>query len=409
MCSSDLPRNAVCRNLKGYKCTCNSGFEGETCSDVDECSINNLTCDADADCYDTPGGFQCSCRTGFSGTGQKCQKGQCQDSICAENKKCLSLNTFDCVCKAGFVDGFNDTCIDIDECLPHANTCHDQADCINSPGSYSCECQIGFHGNGTICVEGDCVDSDCQVNEQCINPRRSDCECQEGFYRDESEKCVDVDECESTNDCHHNAACSNTEGSYFCACETGFYGTGFSCLEGSCADPACPGNQTCISPTSTCHCSEGLIKIGKSCFDIDECSRGIHECPKRSNCINEFENYNCECFAGYDDKNCTNSEVMVCQVTDKGSECACRDGFEEQANGTCTDIDECSLGLHKCQKNLECINNSGDYACKPFCEKGFENTYEENCRDIDECALSIHTCTSEQECINTDGEFSCEE
>ena len=125
------------------------------------------------------------------------------------------------------------------------------------------------------------------------------------------------------------------------------------------------------------------------------------------NCHGGDPSYLCECFTGYDDIDCTNMEVMVCQVIGLNFKCACKDGFDEHANGTCTDIDECSLGIHKCQKNLECINNSGDYACKPFCEKGFENTYEENCRDIDECALSIHNCSSEQQCINTDGDFNC--
>ena len=59
----------------------------------------------------------------------------------------------------------------------------------------------------------------------------------------------------------------------------------------------------------------------------------------------------------------------------------------EKNGNDCFDIDECSLGIHKCQNNLECINGQGDYACKPFCEEGYENTYAENCRDVNECAL----------------------
>ena len=200
-----------------------------------------------------------------------------------------------------------------------------------------CECELGFYGNGRTCLEGDCIDSDCPANEQCISPRRSDCECTDGFHRDESGSCVDVDECEETNNCDQNAVCSNTVGTYDCECGTGFFGTGFSCLKGECLDSICPGNQTCESQTYSCGCSEGLKKIGNDCFDIDECS----------------------------------------------------------------------LGIHKCQNNLECINGQGDYACKPFCQEGFENTFAENCRDVNECALNTYNCSSELQCINVDGGFSC--
>ena len=76
------PENAICQNLDGnYKCTCDSGYEGDTCSDVDECFMNKAKCDANADCNNTPGSFDCECRTGFFGTGQKCEKGQCQAEV----------------------------------------------------------------------------------------------------------------------------------------------------------------------------------------------------------------------------------------------------------------------------------------------------------------------------------------
>ena len=334
------PENAVCRNREGgYKCICNSGFEGETCSDIDECSNNKTMCDINADCSNSPGGFKCSCKTGFIGTGQQCEKGQCQDSIRADNKRCSSLTMIDCVCRDGFVDGVNDTCSDIDECSL-IQDCDLNAECINLPGSYVCECADDFYGNGTTCFEGDCIDSDCPANEQCITPRRSDCECKDGFYRDKSENCVDVDECEKTNDCHQNATCSNIEGTYNCNCKSGFYGTGKSCFRGDCTDTNCPGNQTCIEPTSTsCGCSEGLANLGTSCYDIDECL----------------------------------------------------------------------LGIHKCQNNLECLNQSGNYTCEHFCEEGFVRSSSADCLDIDECASSIHNCSSDQQCVNTDGTFSCKE
>ena len=40
---------------------------------------------------------------------------------------------------------------------------------------------------------------------------------------------VDTDECLTVSPCHANAACSNTEGSYTCLCNSGYSGDGVSC------------------------------------------------------------------------------------------------------------------------------------------------------------------------------------
>ena len=42
--------------------------------------------------------------------------------------------------------------------------------------------------------------------------------------------CTDINECVSGSaECHNNATCTNTEGSYECSCDTGFTGDGFNC------------------------------------------------------------------------------------------------------------------------------------------------------------------------------------
>ena len=43
-------------------------------SDVDECQNGTLNnCDDNADCFDTEGSFNCTCREGYTGTGVQCQ------------------------------------------------------------------------------------------------------------------------------------------------------------------------------------------------------------------------------------------------------------------------------------------------------------------------------------------------
>jgi len=40
---------------------------------------------------------------------------------------------------------------DINECMD-AHKCHERAICTNTPGSYQCNCSLGFHGDGTTCA-----------------------------------------------------------------------------------------------------------------------------------------------------------------------------------------------------------------------------------------------------------------
>ena len=40
---------------------------------------------------------------------------------------------------------------------------------------------------------------------------------------------TDIDECDGVNDCHDNADCANTDGSYDCTCKVGYSGDGKTC------------------------------------------------------------------------------------------------------------------------------------------------------------------------------------
>ena len=42
------------------------------CSDIDECTTNTHKCDANAQCNNTDGSYNCSCREGFYGDGKNC-------------------------------------------------------------------------------------------------------------------------------------------------------------------------------------------------------------------------------------------------------------------------------------------------------------------------------------------------
>jgi len=54
-----------------------------------------------------------------------------------------------CVCKPGFTGTSCD--VDINECEQNPNICGDLQQCVNTAGSYVCECRQGFVRVGTEC------------------------------------------------------------------------------------------------------------------------------------------------------------------------------------------------------------------------------------------------------------------
>ncbi|XP_048581956.1 uncharacterized protein LOC5522228 isoform X2 [Nematostella vectensis] len=297
-------------------------------------------------------------------------KNECAEATCWKGDKVSChklLGSYRCVCPANSVV-MPRTCYDIDECRRNIYDCPADSQCINTYGSYKCSCKRGYAHN-------------------------------------DSNVCVDVNECtETPYVCSgNNSICENTDGSFKCSCKSG-YTPKFSEAVGD-----APANLT-------------------SCDDIDECALGVATCPASADCVNNDGSYTCRCKRGYtlnnntctDVNECTeipyvcSGENSICENTDGSFKCSCKSGYtpkfseavgDAPANLTsCDDIDECKLNISTCPANRYCVNNDGSYTCK--CKPGY-TLVNNTCEDIDECALGVATCPASADCVNNDGSYTC--
>ena len=201
------PGNAECENNQGgFSCNCVDGYKGDYCSDINECNNRRNICHQNADCINTDGSYTCSCNEGFYGNGDWCFPGQCLDRYCPQNQKCISATTTGCECKDGFEFNNSSVCEDIDEC--EQNTCDDQAECLNTIGSYTCQDIFSTVESADTTSGGSSFTAEMLTTQAIIITP----------YKNES----DIDECtEKTHDCSPDANCTNTVSSFICTCTQG--------------------------------------------------------------------------------------------------------------------------------------------------------------------------------------------
>jgi len=154
--------------------------------------------------------------------------------------------------------------LDLNEC-EQFHPCDENSVCVNTLGSYKCECVKGFekttlnqcHGNLYFIL----------LIAYCKNVSFF-------FFQD-------IDECNSnSNNCHQYAKCINTYGSYNCSCSSGFYGN------------------------------------GTYCEDLNECALNPSICNSTGTCVNTIGYYRCECQHGYElaenSNECVGNNLFSC-------------------------------------------------------------------------------------------------
>ena len=95
-----------------------------------------------ANCTNTNGSHNCSCKEGYIGDGQSCS-----GTLSSLLKGMLVIRFVVvnvCICKFfAFVD--------INECNIGSHVCDVNANCTNTNGSHNCTCKEGYTGDGQSC------------------------------------------------------------------------------------------------------------------------------------------------------------------------------------------------------------------------------------------------------------------
>ena len=306
----------ICTDIPGsYECDCAEGglfldSTGFDCENVDECFSNPC----DYDCLDRtpsiadPTRFVCSCGTGYhlNEDGLRCDDDlECTDGPgCKENASCTeTTGSYICECNDGYIatdatDGFDNNdlqCEDLKECDTPAAYCAENTICGEEIGFFTCTCTDAYSGQdefgnaGDPYKDGTCFDRDecatqtdnCGVNTDCTNTDGSfECACNQGFEwideNDHTQGCKDINECDLVGDCEPvhrcgHAPCVNEDGSHTRECNN-------------------PSGYTQAIDYFT-----GLV----SCNDFNVCEENVAFCNDYAICNNTDGSYDCECREGY--------------------------------------------------------------------------------------------------------------
>ncbi|TSK72014.1 Thrombospondin-4-B [Bagarius yarrelli] len=177
----------------GVECgPCPDGYTGDgySCDDVDECQFN--PCFPGVKCVNTAPGFRCeACPSGYTGQpveGVGAAFAQTHKQVCDDIDECSGPNNGGCTansicqnsmgsyhcggCKTGFTGDQVKGCKPEKSCGNRLqNPCDPNAQCIEErDGTITCQCGIGWAGNGYLCGKDTDIDGYPDEKLRCRDP-----------------------------------------------------------------------------------------------------------------------------------------------------------------------------------------------------------------------------------------------
>ncbi|MEO8981058.1 MAG: discoidin domain-containing protein [Polyangiaceae bacterium] len=164
-----------------------------------------------------------------------------------------------------------------------AGGCDDQNKLANDGCSATCHVESGYVCSGapSVCAKT-CGDGKLDAGEACDDGKATAgdgcfaCAVESGYTCDNTRppsKCTDINECtKGTDNCSSNATCTNSPGSFTCACNTGYSGNGVTCNGGAGGGGAGGGG---LGNAGSGAGTEHLLSQGKAASaDSEETTKG---------------------------------------------------------------------------------------------------------------------------------------
>ncbi|CAH4004388.1 unnamed protein product [Pieris brassicae] len=327
---------AACPNCSNYiSCErCVSGNYCEWWADEARCARRGRASGAIVDASECPA----PCRMRLDCEHCLDERGRCV--WCEATRQCFSFSVYTSEYQFGlcreWLDRASSPTDDVTKKSGQCKSCQAHVQCATCLRSMGCGWCHSFENpiNG-VCTEGDFTRShvDCA---SLLNVTTTDA----GWAY---AQCPDVDECGlGLHDCHENAVCNNTHGSYTCKCKQGYIGDGRkTCLRtcyNTCVHGFCLG-----APQYTCQCDLGWTgadcSINCGCHNHSMCKTGVGRCDE---CQDWTEGEFCEsCKPGSHGNATTGQGCRRCDCNDHGDEtrgicdvttgeCICKDNTEGQ-------------------------------------------------------------------------------